>query len=178
MTSTAVGLPKASAKNSKPARFWPVLGFAALTGMRGASAPALLTHFLVRHPAQGLASSPLRLLQKPAIATTFKLMAAGEFVADKLPNTPNRTAPAGLIGRAATGALVGATWYKATAGRAWSGALVGSLGAVAATYLSLLLRKGVSEKTNTPIALVGVGEDALVWSGGAALLSLLTPPKS
>ncbi|MGI4886274.1 MAG: hypothetical protein ACRYFR_15065 [Janthinobacterium lividum] len=166
------------AKQPRAAKFWPVVGFATLTGMRGASTPALLSHFLVRHPARKLQSSPLRLFQKPALATVFKLMAAGEFVADKLPNTPNRTAPLGLAGRAATGALVGATWYKASGGSALGGAAVGALGAVAATFLTLWLRVGISQKTDTPVALVGVGEDALVWSAGAILLNSLTPPKA
>ena len=175
MTSPAKYSYRPPVKKPRPAKFWPVIGFATLAGMRSMSAPALLTNFLSHHPAKKLKNTPFRWLQKPGIATAFKLFAAGEFVGDKLPTTPDRTAPGVLAGRAISGALVGATWYKANKGSALGGAIIGSLGAVAATYLTLLLRKGISEKTNTPIALVGVGEDALVWSAGAALLNGLAP---
>lgn len=154
----------------RPAKFWPALGFATLAGMRSMSAPALLTHFLSHHPTRNLRFSKLRVLQKPLVATGFKLAAAGEMVMDKLPGTPDRTSPPVLLGRLLSGALVGATWYKARQGSSAKGAVVGGLGAVVATFISFGLRKGISEQTDTPIALVGVGEDALVLGGGAALL--------
>ena len=44
------------------------------------------------------------------------------------------------------------------------------LAAVAATFASYALRMGISKRAGVPVALVGVGEDALVVGGGAALL--------
>jgi len=146
------------------------LGFAALTGSRATSGPLFVSQVLSHQAlAPALAKSPLRLLAKPGFAKTLKFLIAGEFVGDKLPNTPNRIVPQQLSTRAASGALVGATWYKAKGGSALGGALVGALGAVAATYLTYYLRKGISDKTHTPTALVGAGEDALVLASGAAL---------
>ena len=96
--------------STRPAPFWPAVGFATLAGLRSMSAPAFLSHLLTHQPTSGLDGSPLRLLQKPLVATGLKLMAAGEMVADKLPGMPDRTAPSVLLGRLLSGALVGATW--------------------------------------------------------------------
>jgi uncharacterized membrane protein len=163
-------MASASSSKSRGARFWPTLGLAALTGSRATSGPTFLSHYLAGQAlAPGFANSPLRFFAKPGVAKTLKFLIAGEFVGDKLPNTPNRIVPQQLSTRAASGALVGAALYKAKGGSAISGALIGALGTVAATYLTFYLRKGISEKTNTPTALVGAGEDALVLAGGSAL---------
>lgn len=159
--------------SSKPraARFWPALGFAALTGSRATSGPAFISQYLSGQAlAPGLAKSRLRFLAKPGVAKTLKFLVAGELVGDKLPNTANRIVPQQLSTRVVSGALVGATWYKAKGGSALSGALVGALGSAAATYLTYFLRKGISDKTGTPTALVGACEDVLVLVGGAALV--------
>ena len=118
---------KNSKKKIRPAKFWPVMGFATLAGMRSMSAPAFLSHYFSRQPHAGLDGSMLQFMQKPLTAKALKVMAAGEMVADKLPTTPDRIAPPVLLGRLLSGALV------------------------------------------------GVGEDALVVAGGAALLRGLQP---
>jgi uncharacterized membrane protein len=164
-------MKKFSPPASQPAKFWPVLGFATLAGMRSVSAPAFLSHYLARRPVAGLAGSWLRFLQKPAAATVLKVLAAGEIVADKLPNAPDRIAPPVLLGRLLSGTLVGAAWYKSRHGSALSGGLLGGLVAGGATFISYALRTGISKQTGVPVALVGVGEDALVLAGGAALLN-------
>lgn len=164
---------------TRGARFWPALGFATLAGMRSMSAPALLSHFLSHHPTRNLRFSPLRVLQKPFVATGLKLAAGSEMLADKMPGMPDRIAPPVLLGRLLAGALVGATWYKSRRGSSATGAVVGGLGAVVATFISFGLRKGISAQSGVPIAAVGVGEDALVLGSGAALLRSLprpTPP--
>ena len=146
------------------------MGFASLAGMRSMSAPAFLSHYLSQQSNSGLAGSPLRFLQKPFTAKVLKVMAAGEMVADKLPSTPDRTAPPALLWRLLSGTLVGAAWYKSRNGSAVSGGILGGLAAVAATFVTYALRTGISKQSGVPVALVGVGEDALVVAGGAALL--------
>ena len=162
-------------KNPKPpkpantSRFWPALGLATLAGMRTTSAPTFLSHYLSGQARpKGLAKWPLRFLQKPAAASTLKGLMALELIGDKNPKGGNRTDPDQLAARATSGALAGATLYKARGGSAISGALVGSLGAVAATFASFWLRKTISERTHTNTSIVGAGEDALVIAGGAA----------
>jgi uncharacterized membrane protein len=146
------------------------MGFATLAGMRSMSAPAFLSHYLSQQPHSGLAGSRLRFLQKPFTAGVLKVLAAGEMVGDKLPNAPNRTAPPVLLGRLLSGALVGAAWYRSRQGSAISGGVLGGLAAVAATFVSYALRTGISKQAEVPVGLVGVGEDAVVVAGGAALL--------
>lgn len=163
--------PAAFSTAPRGAKFWPALGFAALSGSRATSGPLFISQLLAHQAlAPGLAQSPLRFLAKPGVATTLKFLFAGESVGDKMPSSPDRTVPPQLAARVASGALVGATWYKAKGGSAAGGALVGALGAAAATYLTFYLRKSVSEATHTPTALVGAGEDALVLASGTALL--------
>ncbi|MGI4737278.1 MAG: DUF4126 family protein [Janthinobacterium lividum] len=167
-----VGHPAASKPTApRGAKFWPALGFAALTGSRATSGPAFLSHYLASQAlAPGLAKSPLRFLAKPGVATAFKVLMAGEFVGDKMPSAGNRIIPQQLSMRTASGALVGATWYKAKGGSALTGALVGGLGTALATFLTFYLRTGISEKTGVASALVGAGEDALVLASGSALV--------
>lgn len=156
-------------KPAPTARFWPVLGLAALSGMRTTSGLTFLSHYLSGQARpKGLARSPFRFLQKPAVASTLKGLLGVELVGDKSPRTGNRTEPQQVGARAVSGALVGATLYKARGGNALSGALVGSLGAVASTFLTFWLRKTISERTHTNTSLVGLGEDALVVAGGSA----------
>ena len=161
---------KQSKKTRRPAKFWPVVGFATLAGMRSMSAPAFLSHYLSRQPHAALAGSRLRFMQNPVTANVLKVLAAAEMVADKLPSTPNRTAPPVLMGRLLSGALVGAAWYKSRRGSTVGGGVLGGLVAVAATFASYALRTGISKQADAPVALVGVAEDALVVASGAALL--------
>ena len=155
---------------SRSAKFWPTLGFAALAGSRATSAPVFLGQYL-SHQAMSpaLAKSPLRFLAKSGVTTGLELLMAGELVGDKLPSSPNRIVLPQIAARATSGALVGATLYKAKGGNAWVGALVGSLGTVAATYATFWLRKQATEKLHIDSGLTGAGEDALVLAGGLAL---------
>lgn len=157
-------------KTFRPARFWPTLGFAALAGSRATSAPAFLSQYLSHQAlSPALAKSPLRFLAQPGVTTALELLVAGELVGDKLPSAPDRIVPQQLTTRAASGALVGATLYKAKGGSALVGALVGGLGTVAATYATWWLRTQASKKLHLDSGLVGAGEDALVLAAGTAL---------
>src|SRR6185369_2843740 len=51
---------------------------------------------------------PLSLIGSLPSVIIFTVLAVAELVADKLPNTPSRTAPVGLIARIVTGGLTGA----------------------------------------------------------------------
>ncbi len=51
---------------------------------------------------------PLSLVGALPAVIILSVLALGEFVVDKLPNTPNRTAPLGLIARIVTGGFAGA----------------------------------------------------------------------
>lgn len=148
---------------------WQTVGLGALAGFRSMTAPALLSSNLLTYHPRALAGSPLRLLQKPLVAHGLKLLAAGEAVGDKLPQAPDRIDATPLLGRAAAGALVGATLYRINHDNQWRGALLGGLAAVAGTYLSFFLRKKATEESGLPGALVGGLEDLLTLGSGLAL---------
>src|SRR5665213_549065 len=96
----------------------------------------------------------------------FTLLALAELTADKLPNTPSRTAPAGLIARIVLGGLVGAC--VATAGSAGfiAGALLGVAGALVGCFGGYKARTGLVKALGTPDFVVAAIED-LVTIGGS-----------
>ncbi|RFP63623.1 DUF4126 family protein [Hymenobacter lapidiphilus] len=148
---------------------WQTVGLGALAGFRSMTAPALLSSNLLTYHPKALAGSPLRYLQKPWVAQGLKLLAAGEMVGDKLPQTPNRIAPVALLGRAASGALVGATIFRINHDKALNGAVLGVLAAVAGSYLSFFMRKQATIESGLPGGLVGGFEDLLTLGSGLAL---------
>lgn len=134
------------------------------------TAPALLSHALRQHPSGRLAHSALSWLQTPAAANILKTLAGAEMVGDKLPNAPNRTDPSPLIGRALSGALIGAVLYKTSRGSLLEGAVVGSLGAVAGSFAALYLRRLADQHTPLKEPWTGLVEDALTVATGQAVL--------
>ncbi|QJX45620.1 DUF4126 family protein [Hymenobacter taeanensis] len=148
---------------------WQTIGLSGLAGFRSMTAPALLSSNLLKYHPQALEGSPLRYLQKPLVANGLKVMALGEMAADKLPQMPDRIAPGVLAGRIASGALIGATLYKVNHGSLLNGALLGSLAAVAGSYLSFFLRKQATQSSGLPGGIVGGLEDLLTVGTGLAL---------
>jgi uncharacterized membrane protein len=100
----------------------------------------------------------------PAVAL-LTLLALVELVADKLPKTPSRTAPPGLIARIVMSGLAGAC--VATAG-GWGpvpGALLGVGGALAGTFGGYQLRTRLVKALGTPDFVVAVLEDLITIGG-------------
>ena len=93
------------------------------------------------------------------VAIGFTVLALGEYVADKLPNTPNRTAPVGLGARVVLGGLGGAVLAAALQGSVVEGVLLGAVMAVAGTFAGFLLRRAIVEKLGCPDWPIAVVED-------------------
>ncbi|MBT2556744.1 DUF4126 family protein [Hymenobacter sp. ISL-91] len=148
---------------------WQTIGLGTLAGFRSMTAPALLSSNLLGYHPSTLAGSPLRYLQKPWVAQGLKLLAAVEMVGDKLPQMPDRIAPTALLGRAASGALVGAAIFRINHDKALNGAVLGVLAAVAGSYLSFFMRKQATIESGLPGGLVGGFEDLLTVGSGLAL---------
>ena len=149
--------------------FWQVLGMGVLAGMRSSSAPVITSHILSHHHSKSLEKSPLRFMQSSNVATALKVMALSELVMDKLPSTPNRIKPPVLAARCLSGALAGASIFKATGNNAITGALLGGAAAFASTFGSFYLRKGTVSKTKLYDPVIGAIEDALVIGAGVGL---------
>lgn len=117
----------------------------AVAGSRTMLAPALVAR--ARH-------APL--------AGPLALAAAGELMADKLPFMPARTTTLPLLGRAFSGAAVGAAL---TPHRRAAGAVAGALGALAAAYVLTGTRLACEER-RVPNAFAGLCEDAAALAVG------------
>ncbi len=146
--------------------FWQALSLGALAGMRSAAAPAITSHILSHHHSNSLTLSKLGFMQSNKVAGVLKVLAVGELIGDKLPNTPNRIKPAGVIFRCLAGSLSGASIYKATGNNPYVGALIGSAAALGSTFGSYYLRKGTVAKTKIMDPIIGALEDALVIGAG------------
>ncbi|MFI5157604.1 MAG: DUF4126 family protein [Sphingobacteriales bacterium] len=152
--------------------FWQALGIGTLAGMRTSSAPAITSQILSHHQSKALKKSPLNFMQSKTVANTLAFLTVGEVIIDKLPSTPNRIKPAGFTFRCLSGALAGASIYKATGGNVLTGALLGSASAAASTYLSFILRKNAVKKTKIFDPIIGAIEDALVMGAGVGLIQI------
>ncbi len=91
----------------------------------------------------------------------FTLMALGEYVGDKLPSSPSRTAPVGLLGRSAFGAFVGLLLAQPLLVNPLVAVLLGIVGALAGTYGGWFLRTRSVIALKTPDWPVAVAEDCL-----------------
>jgi uncharacterized membrane protein len=112
-----------------------------------------------------LRHSPLHLLaSKPAVAL-FTLAALGELIADKLPASPNRTAPLGLGARVAFGLLCGAAIAIAGHQQAWLGALLGLGGSLAGCFAGFEARVRSVKALKCPDFVIALVEDAVAIGG-------------
>ena len=91
----------------------------------------------------------------------FTVLAIGEYIGDKLPNTPNRTSPIGLAARIVFGGLVGALAATGLKGSAIEGIILGILGALLGSFVGFHLRRLIVERTGWPDWPVALAEDAL-----------------
>jgi uncharacterized membrane protein len=111
---------------------------------------------------------------KLAAVIVFTLLAMGEYVADKLPQTPNRTALGPLLVRLTFGGVVGAVVATGLRVPGLDGVLLGVLGALMGTYGGYFARKYTVRWTGLPDWNVAVIEDALtILVSVAALVAIV-----
>jgi uncharacterized membrane protein len=145
------------------------LGLGAISGLRSLSGPAFVSHAASRGDLD-LDGTVFAILGSPRIFKALVLMELGELVGDKLPSTPSRTSLPPLLGRAASGALVGAAVFVSEGHRASIGAALGSTAAIAAGFAGERLRALTVEKTGLPDPVVAFAEDATVLLVGLCSL--------
>jgi len=115
----------------------------------------------------------LRSLTAPAAvswALVLSVLALGEYVADVLPGTPNRTKPGPLVARIVMGGLAGAC-ISVSAGHSWlAGAVPGAMGGVIGAFAGYEVRRRVVSGAKVKDAVVGVTEDLVAIGLAYALL--------
>ncbi|MGH9594767.1 MAG: DUF4126 domain-containing protein [Bryobacteraceae bacterium] len=135
-----------------------------VAGLRSMTAPAVVS-WGARLGWLHLQNTWLAFLGFAATPYILSLLAIGELIADKLPNTPSRKAPLGFGGRIITGALSGAA-IGASGGSLTGGLILGVLGSIVGTLGGYEFRMRLVKATggkDLPIALL---ED-LIAIGGA-----------
>ena len=133
----------------------PLLGVS--TGLRSFTPLAVAAWFARsgKLPVKGTWAS---WLAHPAAVGGLTLAAAGEYVGDKLPSTPSRTAPLPLVGRLILGGLVGAVVATAFRRKVIGGIAMGAVGALAGSYGGFGARRGLTHGAglpDLPVALTG-----------------------
>jgi len=143
----------------------------AVAGMRSMTAPALVSR--LARSGLSLESMQSSLLDRPPVARTVLLFAAGELIADKLPFMPKRTQPPSVVFRAISGGLSGAAVCSSKKRSRIAGVLIGAAAAVGATYGAYELRRRAGERFHIPDWPIALLEDAIAASCGAIVVSKL-----
>ncbi len=145
----------------------PLLGF--ITGLRTMTPMAVLCWFawLGYLPVDGTWAF---WAGKLPTAVIFTVLAAAEFIGDKLSKTPNRVAPWPLAARLIIAGLIGAVVAAALNGPGFEGVFLAVTCALAGAFCSFLLRREIVQWTGGKDWHVAVVED--VFAVGCAILAL------
>ncbi len=138
------------------------IGF--FSGLRSLTPPAVIAW--AAHLGWLKIPSPLSWIGTTTAAVFFTVLALLELVSDKLPKTPSRTAPPGLVARILLGALSGACVASAGGQGMVLGAVLGIVGALAGTYGGYQVRTRLVKALGTPDFVIALLED-LVTIGGS-----------
>jgi uncharacterized membrane protein len=101
------------------------------------------------------------------------ILAGVELVADKLPNTPSRTAPPGLIARIVTGGLTGACVASAGGQGVLLGALLGAVGGVVGCFGGYQARTRLVRALGSPDTYVALLEDLVAIAGSLWVVRMM-----
>ena len=103
----------------------------------------------------------------------FTLLAVVELVADKLPQTPSRTAPLGLSARILMGGLTGACVAAGGGQEAVLGAVLGAAGGIVGCFGGYQARTGLVKALGTRDIYVALVEDLVAVFGCLWVVSQL-----
>ena len=141
-----------------------------IAGMRTMAGPAILSRSVVEGRVASLENTPFAALGSARVSTALRVLEIGELIVDKLPIVPSRTSPPPLLGRAASGALVGAAMFASGGRRTVMGGALGAVSAMAAAYVAEGLRLQITQRLRMPNVVAGLLEDGVVLFGGPRLL--------
>jgi uncharacterized membrane protein len=141
-----------------------------VAGLRSLTAPAVVA-WAAYAGSISLSGHWLAWVGSLAAVVVFTLLAVGELVLDKLPQTPSRTAPPSFIARLALGAFSG-TVIGTALGHPWTALGAGVVGAVLGTLGGYRARARLAGSfgRDLPAALL---EDAVAVLGGIAIAAFL-----
>jgi len=114
---------------------------------------------------------PLSLIGSLPSVIILSLLAITEIIFDKLPNTPSRTAPPGLIARIVTGGLTGACVSVGGGRSALVGAGLGALGGIVGCFGGYQARARLVESLRLPDFNIALVEDLIAIGGSLFIVS-------
>jgi uncharacterized membrane protein len=115
--------------------------------------------------------SPLALVGSRAAVIILSVLAIAEVIYDKLPNTPARTAPPGLIGRIVTGGFTGACVSLGAGKSAYFGAGLGVIGGAIGCFAGYQARARIVESLRQPDFNIALLEDLIAIGGSLFIVS-------
>ena len=141
-----------------------------VSGLRSVTAPAVVAwgahlNWLTLH------NTALSFMASTAAVVIFALLALVELIADKLPSTPGRTEPVGLIARVLLGGLSGACVAVSGAQSMVLGAVLGAVGGVAGGFAGYQVRTRLVKALKVPDFVIALLEDAVAIGGGLLIVS-------
>jgi uncharacterized membrane protein len=142
-----------------------------VAGLRSMTAPAVVS-WAVHLGWLHLAGSRLANMGTTLAVVVLTALALGELVADKLPFTPNRTAPGPLVARLVTGSVCAAALASSAGSSLQLGAALGAFGAIAGAFGGYNVRRQLVHGAGLPDLAAALGEDVVAIAG--ALLIVLT----
>jgi uncharacterized membrane protein len=149
----------------------PLLGV--VTGMRTMTAMAVLCWFAYKGDLS-LDDTWASWAAKLGTAILFTVLALGEYFVDKLPKTPNRTAPALLLSRVVVGGLVGAIVAAGLDGSEFEGVILAVGGALIGAFGGFLIRRELVLRTGGKDWPVALAEDASALLGAVLAMGVVT----
>ncbi len=144
--------------------------FGFVDGLRSLTAPAILcwaAHFGWLH----FTGTRFAFIDHPVTRTVFTLLALAELVGDKLPNTPPRTAPVGLMARIVLGGASGLAFATAAGISMPLAGAVASVGAIAGAFAGYYIRRAVVFRAHLPDHIAAIAEDVIAISSGLLIVS-------
>ena len=114
---------------------------------------------------------PLSLIGSLPAVIILSLFAIIELIVDKLPNTPNRTAPQGLIVRIVTGGFTGACVSLGGGQSAFVGAGLGVIGGIVGCFGGYQVRTRLVKSLRQPDFNIALLEDLIAIGGSLFIVS-------
>ena len=138
-------------------------------GLRSLTPPAAVA--LAVHLGWLRLARPLSFVGSLPAVITLSLLAVTEIIFDKLPNTPNRTAPPGLIGRIVTGCFTGACVSVGGGKSAFAGAVLGLIGGIAGCFAGYEIRARLVKSLRQQDFIIALIEDLIAIGGSLFIVS-------
>jgi uncharacterized membrane protein len=141
-----------------------------LVGLRSLTAPAVVC-WAAHLGWLNFAGTKLAFIDRPVTLVVLTLLAVFELIADKLPKTPARTAPLGLIARIVLGCLCGAALATSAGGKLLLPAIVGVVGALMGTFAGYQARHTLVFRAHVPDFAVAMAEDVIAVAGSLLVVT-------